>query len=343
MYRTLTVYGWLLCFWQPGLRCSARTTQTTTVTNSDQWRISTVYNAFHMIDRAMENMEDDMVTLQFPNTATTPSSSSPSGSVLRPHLGNTVSFWCPVPVGGHSSRISWTVQGRTVFERGQPVALPASQPHSHYEFAQLDDGTAVLRIRNVSLASSGEIVCRLDEAAKKTELRRFTLIPRVTQASEVFVEDLPPSQETVTGGTFNISCRVRLPLAPEVVENVRHHFMWRHLGRLLNAPAEEPYTTHLPASWTRTANDTRTVVDLWGRPIVNVTRGSPLAHAVARLFRTAVSNSGINVNAPGAVFAFHLNSTDADQGDIGPVECWFRPHRNLHEWIVQSTYLNVEP
>ncbi|XP_055345302.1 uncharacterized protein LOC129593137 [Paramacrobiotus metropolitanus] len=341
MHRTLTVYGWLLCFWQPGLRCSARTTQTTTVTDSVLWRIPTEVNAFRMIERAKENMEDDMVTLQFPPSATTPSSSP--GSVLRPHLGNTVSFWCPVPVGGHFSGISWTVQGQTVFERGQPVALPASQPHSHYEFAQLDDGTAVLRIRNVSLASSGEVVCRLDEAARKTELRRFTLIPRVTEASEVFVEGLPPKQRSVVGGNFNISCRVRLPLAPEVAENVQHHFMWRHLGRLLDAPAEEPYSSHLPASWTRTANDTRTVVDLLGRPIVNVTRGSPLAHSVADLFRTAVSNSGIRDNAPGAVFAFHLNSTYADQGDIGPVECWFRPHRHLHEWIVQSTYLSVAP
>ncbi|XP_055345304.1 uncharacterized protein LOC129593138 isoform X2 [Paramacrobiotus metropolitanus] len=134
-----------------------------------------MHDVFVMIERAVNNKKDDMVTLPFPPTATT--SASPSGSVLRPHLGNTVSFWCPVPVGGHFSRISWTVQGRTVFERGQPVALPASQPHSHYEFAQLDDGTAVLSIRNVSLASSGEVVCRLEEAARTTVLRRFTLIP----------------------------------------------------------------------------------------------------------------------------------------------------------------------
>ncbi|XP_055345308.1 uncharacterized protein LOC129593140 isoform X2 [Paramacrobiotus metropolitanus] len=194
MHRTLTVYGWLLCFWQPDLRCSACTRQTTAVANSDHWRIPTSFtgNAFHMIERALENMEDNMVTLPFPPTATT--SASPSASVVRPRRGETVTFRCPLPVGGHSARISWTVQGRTVFERGQPLA-----PHPHYEFAQLDDGTAVLRIRNVSLQFCGEVICLLDAAARTTVLRRFTLIPRATRVAEVFAESLPRNQEAVTG------------------------------------------------------------------------------------------------------------------------------------------------
>ncbi|XP_055345404.1 uncharacterized protein LOC129593214 [Paramacrobiotus metropolitanus] len=300
MLRIRVIFGWLLCglcVWQPDIQCSACSSQKT---GNHSWNETVDFK----MERALENKEDDLVTLPFPfpPVATTPA--PPSGSVLRPHLGEDASFPCPLPVGGNPSGIIWTVQGRTVFEHGQPVDLS-----THYEFAQWDD-VAVLRIRHVALASSGEIVCRLEEGNRKSILRRFTLIPRVTRAAEVFATPLASHHEAAVGASLTISCPVRLPLSPEVVEDLDGRYLWRHNGWLVNMTREAQYMTPgMPAGWTR---------------------------------RRVTADPGPLKNEEGGSFIFNLEFSVVRLGDRGILECWFRPHKHLQEWIVQSTNLEVE-
>ncbi|XP_055345353.1 uncharacterized protein LOC129593171 [Paramacrobiotus metropolitanus] len=233
LQRILTLHSWLLCalcLWQRDIRCSACSTRKTAVTDSDQSAVTIDLTKWEPLEEVIEGSakEDDLVTFEFRSAATTTAPpSAAAGGMVRPRLGQNASFDCPVPVGGRLSDIHWTVQGRTVFQRGQPVAH-----HPDYEFAQRNGSVAVLRILNVSMASSGEVVCHLQEVV----LRRYTLIPRVTRASEVFETDLAQQHRAVVGGSFKLSCRVRVPLAPEVAADVREHYMMRSRGVLYLIP-----------------------------------------------------------------------------------------------------------
>ncbi|XP_055355014.1 uncharacterized protein LOC129600494 [Paramacrobiotus metropolitanus] len=289
---SLAFGGW--CQWQRHAQCSACTVQMNGDFRSD-------LSLDEIVERALRKKEDDKVTLQFPvpRATTTPAA---AGRLMRPRLGQNVSFSCQGPLGVPSVAISWTHQGRTVFEQGQPVPMS----NRRYDFLQFDDSIVVLRILNVSLPSTGEVVCHLQEATRRTVLHRYTLIPLVTRAAEVFAAPLAPQYRVTVGDSYNISCAVRLPLAPDV-QNVRHHHMWRHKGHLINVPREEPYTSHLPSGWVGT-----------------VASGSELI---------PLQDEGLE---------FELISSSARLIASGPVECWFRPHRHLHEWIVQSTVLVVK-
>ncbi|XP_055345388.1 uncharacterized protein LOC129593201 isoform X2 [Paramacrobiotus metropolitanus] len=176
------------------IRCSAGSTPTTAVTNADPSSSSTDPMPWEdleaVIERDLIKKEEDLVTLRFPSAATT------TADVVRPRLGQNASFGCKLPVGGRPTDLHWTVQGRPVVQRAPPVAH-----HPHYEFAQwiANDTVALLRMVNVSLASSGEVVCHLRE----TVLRRCTLLlPRVTRAAEIFETPWAPQQRVAVGGQF---------------------------------------------------------------------------------------------------------------------------------------------
>ncbi|XP_055355020.1 uncharacterized protein LOC129600498 [Paramacrobiotus metropolitanus] len=301
LMRLLAIYGLVfsgLCQWERDAQSNACTVQTNGDLHSDP-------SLDDIIERALRYKEDDKVTLQFPRAATTAPPSAVTSRVMRPRLGQNVSFSCQVPFGAQSTGISWTHQGRTVFEQGQPGTVPPVSNH-RYNILPLDDSIAVLRILNVSLQSSGEVVCFLPEATGKIALNRFTLIPYVTRATEVFAAPLASHYRVTVGDRYMISCPVRLPLAPDVMDNLLHHYMLRHNGQLINMPREEPYTSYLPASWKGTLSS---------------------------------GSGGIAVDR---VFGFNLISSSARLDESGPVQCWVRPHKDLHEWIVQSTWLVVK-
>ncbi|XP_055349741.1 uncharacterized protein LOC129596474 [Paramacrobiotus metropolitanus] len=299
MHITLVFYRLLFyCLWRYYLpnHCSACTVHKTGDSYSEKF-------LGDIMDRALRTKEDDMVTLQFPGPTTLAQPLVIDG-VKRARLGQNASFSCDIPLDGSPDSLTWTVLGRTVFEDGRALSVSQVQ----YDVVQLD-GVSVLRVINVSLLSTGQIVCFKD-STKATVLKRYSLIPRVTRAEEVFVGSWSPLQPIIVnqGISTLITCTVRLPLSPDVVDNVRNQYMWRHNGRLITVPREEPYMSFLPPEWS---------------------------------YQTA-TGLGPTANIPGASFTLNLHFPRTSAKDTGPVEFWFRPHRHLHEWVIQSTRLIVK-
>ncbi|XP_055333891.1 uncharacterized protein LOC129585290 [Paramacrobiotus metropolitanus] len=254
-----------------------------------------------IIARAIPYQEDDKVTLKFPQAAT--AKNDPVPIIRRPRLGQNVSFGCLASTDKNSRDISLTFQGRTLFQHGE--ALPVeSLNNQHYNFAQYGD-SLIFQIFNVTLQSSGEIVCYEERLTKKTVIRRYSLVPLVTHAEEIFAQSLVP--QTITeGDTAVFTVAVRLPLSQRVLEKFHNQCMWRHKGRLLIVPREEPYTSSLSPTWIPS------MVQYGEIPSKNTV--------------------GSNVSSQ---FTFRNAKTDA----TGLVEFWFRPHREMHEWIYRSAQL----
>ncbi|XP_055333909.1 uncharacterized protein LOC129585299 isoform X2 [Paramacrobiotus metropolitanus] len=230
-----------------------------------------------IIARAVQYQEDDKVTLKFPQ-AVLLEKNDPAVIIRRPRLGQNVSFTCFASPEGNSRAISLTFQGQTLFQQGE--RLPVEN-------------------------STGEIVC-YEGLVKKAVIRRYSLMPLITRAEEIFAQSLVP-QNVTQGGSATFAVAVRMPLSQRVLDNLHTHCMWRHKGQWLSVPKEEPYTSSMPPTWI------------------------PMQVQFGRI---------PDKNTVGSLL-YRFTFENVKPRDNGPVEFWFRPHRETHEWIYQSAKLNV--
>ncbi|XP_055357760.1 uncharacterized protein LOC129602683 [Paramacrobiotus metropolitanus] len=251
--------------------------------------------------------QEDRVTLTFPP------SNPPESLLRRPRPGEDASFDCQVPAAKDVRSIAWLHQNRPIFEGGRVV--PRKTGGQQYRFS-ISSPTFTLTIVNVTLQSSGTVVC-VDAVPRPhyspeppMVFTQYTLLPLVSRASEVLVPVPMAQQSARAGQNLTIPCNVRLPLSDAVVDNFRNHFMWRHNGQVVYAPTEPPYAALWPTG---------------------------LRRPYLTLFDRFESYR------PGATASFYmtLESTTADVN--GYVECWFRPHAAVHEWIVQRSAVVIGP
>ncbi|XP_055333908.1 uncharacterized protein LOC129585299 isoform X1 [Paramacrobiotus metropolitanus] len=255
-----------------------------------------------IIARAVQYQEDDKVTLKFPQ-AVLLEKNDPAVIIRRPRLGQNVSFTCFASPEGNSRAISLTFQGQTLFQQGE--RLPVENVNNQrYHFAQYGD-TLIFQVFNVTLQSTGEIVC-YEGLVKKAVIRRYSLMPLITRAEEIFAQSLVP-QNVTQGGSATFAVAVRMPLSQRVLDNLHTHCMWRHKGQWLSVPKEEPYTSSMPPTWI------------------------PMQVQFGRI---------PDKNTVGSLL-YRFTFENVKPRDNGPVEFWFRPHRETHEWIYQSAKLNV--
>ncbi|XP_055352882.1 uncharacterized protein LOC129598830 isoform X2 [Paramacrobiotus metropolitanus] len=250
--------------------------------------------------------QDDLVVLQFDHRGE--GAYSPEG-LERPPLGDNVTLVCQLPHGKDWHEVSWLHRERVVFERGQPVPVEDGQ---EYSFSHLYN-VLFFHIRNVSFLASGAVTCL--DTVNNLPIKRYSLLPKVTRASQVFHTPMP-NQLLTEGDTLTLTCQLRLPLSPEAVKNnfTLNHVMVRHKGRLLTLPAEAPYSVR-PSS----------------RPLpAENVEAYESAKFLNRAFVSPVSLT---------YFVPHLTVAN----DRGQAECWFRPHAGLHEWIVQTALITVQP
>ncbi|XP_055356289.1 uncharacterized protein LOC129601487 [Paramacrobiotus metropolitanus] len=260
-----------------------------------------------------QQRQDDLVILPFDRGwggASEPWPVYNQAGLERPHLGDHVTFTCQLPHGKDGHEVSWRHHNRVVFERGQPVG-PVEDGHE-YSFSQ-QDNVLLFRIHNVSFLARGEVTCR--DTVTGIPLQRYRLLPLVTRANQVFATPLP-SQRLTAGATLTISCALRRPLSPEVIQNdfPLNHVMVRHNGRLVSTrPAEALYS--LPPFEPPSPEDVE-------------------AFTAARFLNRPGFDKRIFVDK-------HIPNITALTGN-GPAECWYRPHVGLHEWIVQRALIVVQ-
>ncbi|XP_055347890.1 uncharacterized protein LOC129595013 [Paramacrobiotus metropolitanus] len=261
-----------------------------------------------IIAEGLRHQVDDLVVLPFdhsPGTAgALPWPAYDPEALQRPHLGGNVTFSCVLPPGTPSNAVSWLHQDRVVFERGQPVP---EQDGQEYSFSHVDT-LMLFRISHISFLSSGSVACV--NTVDSLPIKRYTLLPRVTRATQVFQTPMP-DQRVTEGDTLIISCALRLPLSPQVIKNdlLQNHVMFRHNGRLLYWPDEAPYGLLRPHG-----------------PLVDGKKNGALE--VNRAIRSPF------------VVQADVPNISAVSG-TGTAECWFRPHAGLHEWIVQKAMVVV--
>ncbi|XP_055344348.1 uncharacterized protein LOC129592360 [Paramacrobiotus metropolitanus] len=116
------------------------------------------------------------VMLQFPGDN---ASEAAAQIVRRPRLGESVSFTCRVPAGSDWRSLSWLHRQRTVYTDGQPLPVSDGQ---QYAFRR-DNDTLTFTIANVSLQSSGALMCVdesvYDQYGDTVTLQRYSLWPKV--------------------------------------------------------------------------------------------------------------------------------------------------------------------
>ncbi|XP_055352223.1 uncharacterized protein LOC129598376 [Paramacrobiotus metropolitanus] len=264
-----------------------------------------------LADAWLKNRQDDRVTL--PQLAV--SDFVTDSAVQRPRLGEDATFQCEVPVGTDPDgrAVSWLHQDRTVFQAGR--ALPVEGSH-RYNLTRVGS-TLFFTVLNVSLASSGAVLCVAAPsgpayAPRPRVLQRYTLLPLVTRRDDVFAAPDAPAVTATEGGPVTVPCSIRLPFPEGIFLNRRQHVLWRHNGRVVYGPSEAPYGALISAT---------------GLPQASVMAVHP--------------NDTQPTNRPGQLTDDQYTMHAVTLADAGHVECWFRPHQGLHEWIVQSTKLTV--
>ncbi|XP_055350710.1 uncharacterized protein LOC129597254 [Paramacrobiotus metropolitanus] len=259
-----------------------------------------------------QHRQGDLTILQFDPSWEAAAQQRPFSNqevMQRPHLGDNVTFACELPPGTHWHTVSWLHQDRVVFERGQPVPVEDGQ---EYSFSRMDD-VMLFRISSVSFLASGAVTC-VKTVEPNIPIKRYYLLPLVTRASQVFYTPMP-DQLVTEGDTLTVACALRLPLSPEAVKNnfPLNHVMWRHNSRLLSTPVEAPYS-HLTHRLQLSAE---------------MRSGFEAAKFLNRGFRSPL------------IVTTSIPNISAASGK-GAVECWFRPHAGLHEWIVQKAKILVQ-
>ncbi|XP_055337046.1 uncharacterized protein LOC129587360 [Paramacrobiotus metropolitanus] len=258
----------------------------------------------------LNNRLDDRITL----TRLAPAPSVADSVVYRPRLGDNVTFSCSVPAGVDPHHVSWLHQDQLVFQAGQPVPLPEDDTTGQtYAFAR-DNHTLFFTVLNVTLRSGGSVHCVAVPSAPvytphRRVLQRYMLLPLVTRRSDVFANE-PPYLTATEGECLIVSCSIRLPLPDGIFRNMANHFMWRYHGRITKGPAEAPYGALMPPG-----------------DLGKVSRPP---------------NPDFNsTNSPGQLMRYGYRLREITAADAGQVQCWFRPHREIHEWVFQTTTLVV--
>ncbi|XP_055333712.1 uncharacterized protein LOC129585153 isoform X2 [Paramacrobiotus metropolitanus] len=263
-----------------------------------------------LLEEAMlNNRQDDRVIL----TQLAPSDAVTNSMVYRPRLGEDATFRCDVPAGSDWRAVAWLHQDRTVYEAGRPLPVEDVSGQA-YNFTRSDD-ILVLIVLNVTMRSGGSVQCITAPAssytAQRRVLQRYMLLPLITRHSDVFALHDGPYMTATEGDHVVIPCRIRLPLPEAILMNLHNHLMWRHNGRLVYGPAEAPYGRLLPTKGLAQAD----------RPRGAVRMQPP--------------------NSPGMLQRRTLTFESVALTDGGYVQCFFRPHRDLHEWIFQTTELFI--
>ncbi|XP_055341032.1 uncharacterized protein LOC129590074 isoform X2 [Paramacrobiotus metropolitanus] len=271
-----------------------------------------------MLKEAMlDNRQDDRIIL----TGLAPSQDVTDSVVYRPRLGEHAEFNCSVPVGSNLRDVSWLHQGRTVFEAGRPIPAPMGDTTGQsYNFSHVNY-TLIFVVLNVSMRSGGSVHC-VDAprgpayTPRSRVLQRFMLLPLITRSTEVFAApDVPYRILTaIEGERVTVPCSIRLPLPDSIFTDIFNHLIWRHKDRIVHGPWEAPY--------------------------------GPLIPAMARTYyapRDAEFNRPCSTNSPGQLSRVTPYFQPVTLADGGLLECLFRPHRGIHEWIVQTTELLVYP
>ncbi|XP_055337037.1 uncharacterized protein LOC129587352 [Paramacrobiotus metropolitanus] len=262
-----------------------------------------------LITEAMRTRQDERITLPLAANA-----GILEGLLSRPRLGEDATFRCEAPPGGDWRSLTWLHRGRTVFEAGH---APPEDPAQRYNVSRVGDRRLQLVVLNVTAYSGGPILCvdatpTQNHTSQPRVLRRFTLLPLIARASEVFAP-LPDGGARVTsvGAASIIPCRVRLPLPEAVLRNQKNHLFWRYKGRTLSQPTERPYGD-LPRS--------RKPSTITGTPNPPITAFN---------------------NLPGHFLNYGLQLRHHQADDGGDVQCFFRPHEGVHERVFQSTSITV--
>ncbi|XP_055339236.1 uncharacterized protein LOC129588861 isoform X2 [Paramacrobiotus metropolitanus] len=270
-----------------------------------------------LAEAMLHNRQDDRIIL--PRLA--PSDIVAGSAVFRPRLGEDAAFHCRVPTGVDWRDVMWLHQDRVVFEAGEPLRdtdqtwSDTDTAGQAYTFGRVND-TLIFVVRNVTLRSGGLVKCVDGHAGPYTPhrriLQRFQLLPLITHRRDVFTAPDADYVSAVEGQRATVSCDIRLPLPHGVLTNLENHLMWVHHGRIVSGPWEAPYGLPRPA------------------------KGPP------RDLYSGVE-SGTNHSGQLAVVQARLNFASVTQADGGFVQCLFRPHQGVHEWVMQTTTLLVYP
>ncbi|XP_055329193.1 uncharacterized protein LOC129581918 [Paramacrobiotus metropolitanus] len=266
-------------------------------------------NLNDMLAEAMlHHRQDDRIVLK----GLPPSDSVTDSVVSRPRLGEDAAFNCSVPADADWLDVSWRHQDWTVFEAGEPFPLPEEDTTGQtYAFRRVNR-TLFLVVRNVTLRSSGSVLCVLYPfSGRQRILQRFQLLPDITRRTDVFAGPDAPYLTVTEGEAVTLQCSIRLPVPEKILWYLLDHLMWVHHGRIVQGPAEAPYGLPQP-----TGEGPRAVEPYYIIPANN----SPGILLHSRLLLRAVALT-----------------------DAGCVQCLFRPHQHIHEWIVSTTTLRVSP
>ncbi|XP_055354866.1 uncharacterized protein LOC129600398 [Paramacrobiotus metropolitanus] len=265
-----------------------------------------------IVDDGVGIRRADIIQLQFPSSpAVNPASVATDWQIRRPRLGAEVTMTCEIPESAAINIISWTHHGVLVFDQGRAVPLRAGGSNwGNFSFSQ-SSIVAFFRITNVTIHSSGEVVCLLLKDLVRDQhdtLRRYKILPRLRSARDLFVDKMQDVW-TKVGESVMFKCSVSISLPKYMVTDYRNKWMWRHNGRVIAAPCDEPYRTFLGPYWRHTT-------------LKNVT------------------SSGTD-DDPQETVSYRMYLKKLTPNDGGPVECWFRLYPDLHEWIRQTVNLNV--
>ncbi|XP_055339390.1 uncharacterized protein LOC129588977 [Paramacrobiotus metropolitanus] len=173
----------------------------------------------------------------------------------------------------------------------------------------------ILVIRNVTMRSGGFVQCVIDPSTTRPIwysthrhiLQLFLVLPRVTHRSEVFAAPGARYVIATEGETVTLQCGIRLPISERVHRSLENHVMWIHNGRIVQGLWEGPY----------------------GLPWFTSGR--------------IESDHSEFTNSPGQLGYARLHFRAVQLSDGGYIQCLFRPHQDIHEWIVQSMTLLVFP
>ncbi|XP_055353382.1 uncharacterized protein LOC129599147 isoform X2 [Paramacrobiotus metropolitanus] len=268
----------------------------------------TAANLKDMLTEAMPHRQDDRVV--FPGLAV---NKFLTECVMdRPRLGENTTFHCRVPADVDWRHVSWVHQNWVVFEDGRPQPLPAQDITGQtYNFTHVNDTLTVV-VRNVTMRSGGLLQCVIDPpyTRERRILQRFLILPLITQRRDVFAAADESNVTAIEGEEVTVQWHIRLPVPEGLLLNLPSQLMWVHQGRIVQGPWEAPYGLPMPAG------------------------EGP---------RDVEADYQLAVNSPGQLLQVEFHFRAVTLADGGSVQCWFRPHLGVHEWIVQTKTLLVLP
>ncbi|XP_055339231.1 uncharacterized protein LOC129588859 isoform X2 [Paramacrobiotus metropolitanus] len=298
-----TCLGWLMLLLLPQLHLSA---------GCSPQQLAPANLSDMLADALLNNRQDDRIIL----TGLVPSDIPPDSVVSRPRLGEDATFICNVPASVDWRHVAWLHQDWPVYEAEEPQALRDGDTTGQtYNFSRVDT-TLILVVRNVTMRSGGNVRCVIEPQGpeyntERRVLQRFLLLPLITHRSEVFAAPDPLAVTATEGEAVAVPFSIRLPVPEDVFFGLRNHLLWVHNGRVVEGPWEAAYRSLVPRT-----KGPRDVEPYY---------------------------LGGSVNSPGQLEHVRLYFRAVRLADEGYVQCWFRPHQYLHEWVVQTTTLLVSP